>query len=132
MAKQAEKTFPCMGNINLKNVIFCTLEDQDGTMSGGSCSQRENVTNCHHYPSVPLREDIAKFFILYHFCISYLYHLCFLYQCDKVITTMYLKQYQSSNTTFNQMMERDGLYVAKTKIVIFHVKICQEVFSSFY
>ena len=45
---------------------------------------------------------------------------------------MYLKQYQSSNTTFNQMMERDGLYVAKTKIVIFHVKICEEVFSSFY
>ena len=29
------------------------------------------------------------------------------------------------------MMERDGLYVAKTKIVIFHVKICEEVFSSF-
>ena len=51
-----------------------------------------------------------------------------MWQCDN----NYLKQYQSSNTTFNQMMKRDGLYVAKTKIVIFHVKICQEVFSSFY
>ena len=90
--KTSRENLSLYGKYKFKDLeyISCTLEDQDGTMSGGSCSQRENVTNCHHYPSVPLREDIAKFFILYYFFISYLYYLCYLNPCDNnVIATIW-------------------------------------------
>ena len=75
--KTSRENIPLYGKYKFKDLeyIFFTLEDQDGTMSGGSCSQRENVTNCHHYPSVPLREDLAKFF---HF-VSFLYFLLVLF-----------------------------------------------------
>ena len=72
--KTSRENLSLYGKYKFKDLeyIFFTLEDQDGTMSGGSCSQRENVTNCHHYPSVPLREEIATF----SFCIIFAFLTC--------------------------------------------------------